>query len=93
MILFFPLSEDPLRKIPAVRLALWPVTRSERVALRFAGRWRFSMSPSFSGGLMQMLLMIFPACATGLWNPVALAPVTVVYAWTLRQYGRRVEAL
>lgn len=30
-----PLSADPLRKVPADRLALWPLTPRERLALRF----------------------------------------------------------
>lgn len=34
VVLFFPLSADPLRKIPAVRLALWPLGRGQRGVLR-----------------------------------------------------------
>jgi hypothetical protein len=33
-LLLFPLSSDPLARIPPDRLALWPLTRGQRVALR-----------------------------------------------------------
>src|ERR1700722_2905563 len=38
-ILFFPLSTDPLRKIPAIRLALWPLTKQDRRLLRIISPW------------------------------------------------------
>ncbi len=34
--LLFPLSSDPLEKIPAERLASWPLSRRQRTALRLA---------------------------------------------------------
>ena len=34
MVLFFPLSSDPLRHIPASRFQLWPLTRGERRLVR-----------------------------------------------------------
>ena len=39
LILLFPLSTDPLRKIPASRLSLWPLERRERWMLRGASPW------------------------------------------------------
>jgi len=33
-LLFFPISSDPLEKIPRVRMGLWPVAARDRVALR-----------------------------------------------------------
>jgi hypothetical protein len=39
IVLLFPLSTDPLRKIPASRLALWPLERRERALLRAASPW------------------------------------------------------
>jgi hypothetical protein len=36
LLLLFPLSADPLRKIPADRLKLWPLSPKQRLALRFA---------------------------------------------------------
>ncbi len=37
--LLFPLSTDPLRKIPASRLALWPLDARERRLLRLLSPW------------------------------------------------------
>lgn len=39
LVVLFPLSTDPLRKIPASRLALWPLTRREHWLLRLASPW------------------------------------------------------
>src|SRR5262249_26067683 len=39
LVVLFPLSTDPLRKIPPSRLALWPLTRREHWTLRLAGPW------------------------------------------------------
>jgi hypothetical protein len=39
LVLLFPLSTDPLRKIPASRLALWPLARRERWLLRAVSPW------------------------------------------------------
>ena len=39
LVTFFPLSTDPLRKIPPARLALWPLSVRERWLLRLASPW------------------------------------------------------
>src|ERR1035437_6248983 len=39
LVILFPLSTDPLRKIPPSRLALWPLERRERWILRLASPW------------------------------------------------------
>ena len=39
LVVLFPLSTDPLRKIPPSRLALWPLDRRERWILRLASPW------------------------------------------------------
>jgi hypothetical protein len=39
LVLLFPLSTDPLRKIPASRLALWPLQARERRLLRVVSPW------------------------------------------------------
>jgi hypothetical protein len=36
VLLLFPISSDPLDKIPTTRLALWPLTAAQRVTLRLA---------------------------------------------------------
>jgi len=39
LVLFFPLSTDPLRKIPPSRMALWPLAPREWWLLRLASPW------------------------------------------------------
>jgi hypothetical protein len=39
VVLVFPLSSDPLKKIPPERLALWPLSERERLGLQFAALW------------------------------------------------------
>lgn len=39
LVMLFPLSTDPLRKIPRSRLSLWPLTRREHWLLRAASPW------------------------------------------------------
>jgi len=39
LVILFPLSTDPLRKIPASRLALWPLEKREMVLLRAISPW------------------------------------------------------
>ncbi|HLJ46744.1 MAG TPA: hypothetical protein VKU01_12085 [Bryobacteraceae bacterium] len=36
LLVLFPLSADPLRKVPPERLALWPLTRGQGILLRLA---------------------------------------------------------
>ena len=43
LVLLFPLTVDPLAKIPRQRLALWPFTPRQRVSLRIAS---FGLSPA-----------------------------------------------
>lgn len=51
-LLLFPLSSDPLGKIPADRLALWPLTRGQRLGLRFAS---LALSPVLWIGVLILL--------------------------------------
>jgi hypothetical protein len=39
LVILFPLSTDPLRKIPASRLSLWPLDRRDSWLLRAASPW------------------------------------------------------
>lgn len=39
LVVLFPLSTDPLRKVPPSRMALWPLDRRERWILRLASPW------------------------------------------------------
>ncbi len=51
LLLLFPLSTDPLAKVPADRLQLWPLTHSDRLILRAASIW-FSPIPWVTLGLL-----------------------------------------
>jgi hypothetical protein len=70
LVMFFPLSTDPFRKLPPVRLALWPLTSRERWMLRFASPW---LNP-----LTWILAALAGWAATGkltltLWAAIAAA--------------------
>jgi hypothetical protein len=53
LLLLFPLSADPLGKIPADRYALWPLTRWQRLALRLAS---ILLSPIVWIAVLMLLL-------------------------------------
>jgi hypothetical protein len=52
-LMLFPMSSDPLAKIPAARLGLWPLDASQRLALRLAS---VAFSPVFWIALILLLL-------------------------------------
>ena len=52
-LLLFPLSSDPLAKIPPVRLAMWPLTGPQRMALRLVS---LALSPVMWLVLVLMLV-------------------------------------
>jgi hypothetical protein len=78
VLLLGPLSGDPLRKVPADRLALWPLTLRERVGLRLGSLalspvvWVavpflfFAEGASFAAVLVGGALLI--QLAIGLWS-------------------------
>lgn len=53
-LLLFPMSSDPLAKIPAARFGLWPLVASQRLALRLAST---ALSPVFWIALILLLLV------------------------------------
>jgi hypothetical protein len=68
LVLLFPLSTDPLRKIPPSRLALWPLERRERWILRLASPWINPLTWGLAG------LAVWGAGRTmtvGLWAAIA----------------------
>jgi hypothetical protein len=68
LVILFPASTDPLRKIPASRLALWPLESRERLILRLASPWINPMTWILAG------LAIWAArgrITAGLWAAVA----------------------
>lgn len=61
-LLLFPLSSDPLGKIPAARLALWPLTTAQRLGLRFAS---LALSPAAWIGMLILARTARPLAALG----------------------------
>jgi hypothetical protein len=65
MVLFFPLSTDPLRKIPPQRLAMWPISSGERWLLRIASPWLNPMT------WLLAILVLRRSVTMGLWALIA----------------------
>jgi hypothetical protein len=61
LVLFFPMSSDPLRAIPPDRLALWPLTNSERRLLRILSPWLNPLT------WLLVILLIWKKVSIGLW--------------------------
>jgi len=59
-VLLFPLSSDPLGKIPSARLALWPLSRRQRWGLRLAS---LALSPVVWIGALILLKTRRPGLA------------------------------
>lgn len=68
LVLLFPLSTDPLRKIPASRLALWPLEAGERRLLRVLSPWLNPVSWAVAG---LAVWAIRGRVTFGLWAAVA----------------------
>jgi len=65
LVLFFPLSTDPLRKIPPQRLAMWPISSRERWLLRIASPWLNPMT------WLLAILVLRRSVTMGLWALIA----------------------
>jgi hypothetical protein len=83
VILLFPLSADPLAKIPPERLALWPLSRGQRYGLRLA-------SIAFSPVTWFTILLLLKN-ARWLWAAAFLATALAIQVLTIlsRQVTRR----
>jgi hypothetical protein len=68
LVLLFPLSTDPLRKIPPSRLALWPLERREHWLLRLASPW---INPLTWGIAALAVWGAGRAMTVGLWALIA----------------------
>jgi len=68
LILLFPLSTDPLRKVPRSRLGLWPLDLNERWTLRLASPWVNPVSWLLAAGALWVGRGKF---SFGLWGAVA----------------------
>jgi hypothetical protein len=67
-LLLFPLSSDPLGKIPPARLALWPLTAGQRLGLRFAS---LALSPVAWIGVLILLKTARPLVALAFFGLAA----------------------
>jgi hypothetical protein len=65
LVLFFPLSTDPLRKVPPQRLTMWPISNRERWLLRIASPWLNPMT------WMLAILVLHRSVTMGLWALLA----------------------
>jgi hypothetical protein len=66
LVLFFPLTADPLRKIPADRLSLWPLTHREHWTLRAISVW---LNPVI---WLLVALLVWKRIALDLWALIAV---------------------
>jgi hypothetical protein len=87
LVLFFPLSTDPLRKIPAQRLTMWPISNGERWLLRLASPWLNPMT------WILAILVLRRSVTMGLWALVAglfaIGFVVPSLPWVRRRGGWR----
>jgi hypothetical protein len=92
LILLFPLSTDPLRKVPASRMASWPLQRQERWTLRLASPWVNPMSWLLAAGA---LFVARGKVSLGLWGLVAglIAAAFLISAVPLRHRGQSWRAI
>src|SRR5580700_4089635 len=67
-LLLFPLSSDPLGKIPPARLRLWPLTAGQRLGLRFAS---LAFSPVAWIGVLILLKTARPLTALAFFGLAA----------------------
>jgi len=81
-LLLFPLSSDPLGKIPTARMGLWPLTGGQRLGLRFAS---LALSPVTWIGVLILLKTARPLVALGFFG--LAAGVQVATALGGRQPG------
>jgi hypothetical protein len=68
LVMLFPLSTDPLRKIPPSRMALWPLARREWWLLRLASPW---INPMTWGIVALAAWGAGRAITVGLWALLA----------------------
>ena len=65
VVLFFPLSTDPLHKIPPARLAIWPLAIGERRFLRIVSPWLNPIT------WLLGILVLLRSVSLGLWALMA----------------------
>ena len=73
LLLLFPMSADPLKKVPPDRLALWPLTATQKATLRAASLW---LSPTV--WLVAVLVLWLAAPLLGIQLLLAVVAVHAV---------------
>jgi hypothetical protein len=68
LVLLFPLSTDPLRKIPGSRLSLWPLENAQRRMLRILSPWVNPVTWLIAGAAVWMAR---GSVSVGLWAILA----------------------
>ena len=61
LVLFFPLSSDPMRTIPEDRLSIWPLARGDRRLLRILSPWLNPLT------WVLAVLLVWKKISIGLW--------------------------
>ena len=78
IVVFFPLSADPLRRIPQSRFQLWPLERGERRLMRALSPWlnpmtwivlAFALWRKISAGLGALAAGLFVLTFAADWRP------------------------
>ncbi len=103
ILLLGPLSGDPLQNAPRDRLALWPLSLHQRIALRFGS---LALSPMFwialpflfyAGGISVAILLIAIALAiqlaVGLWNHLTAGKSGSLARWRIPELPGRLGGL
>jgi len=65
VVIFFPLTTDPLRMLPVERLGLWPLSRRERLLVRLGSPWLNPLTWLIAG------LAAWKGISRGMWVLVA----------------------
>ena len=85
LLLLFPLSSDPLAKIPATRLALWPLSRRQRWSLRLAS---VALSPVAWVGAIILVKTRRPAAALAFCGLALAMQGTLILGRYLAKHNR-----
>jgi len=81
LVMLFPASTDPMRKIPASRLGLWPLDRRDRVVLRLVSPWLNPVTWALAG---MAIWAVKGRVTVGLWAAAAglFAAAFLISDWT-----------
>jgi hypothetical protein len=66
LVVFFPLTGDPMQKVPSERLSIWPLTNRERWVLRAVSVWFNPMT------WILVILLVWKRVTLGLWMLLAI---------------------